>query len=66
MDNPIRIICPKLSCRTLLSVPGSARGKSIRCKACGTKIRVPMPRIKQDTATPASEAEGDASKDQAA
>lgn len=37
----IRIMCPNLSCRKILAVPNSARGKNVRCKACGTCIRIP-------------------------
>ena len=37
----IRIICPNLKCRTILSVPDGARGKSVRCRSCGTRVSVP-------------------------
>jgi RNase P subunit RPR2 len=37
----VRIMCPNLTCRKILAVPTSARGKNVRCKACGTCIRVP-------------------------
>ncbi|MEO1007113.1 MAG: hypothetical protein AAFX79_00940 [Planctomycetota bacterium] len=37
----IRIMCPSLTCRKVLSVPTSARGKTIRCRSCGSVIRVP-------------------------
>lgn len=40
----IRMICPNLTCRTILSVPATARGKDVRCRACGTKVRIPMPK----------------------
>ena len=40
----IRLICPNLTCRTILSVPGMARGKDVRCRACGAKVRIPMPK----------------------
>lgn len=40
-DDPIRIMCPSLSCRKVLAVPSNARGKSVRCRNCGTVIRVP-------------------------
>lgn len=39
-DN-IRLMCPNLKCRAILSVPGSAQGKNVRCRNCGTKIMVP-------------------------
>ena len=37
----VRIICPNLKCRAILSVPMSARGKTVRCRQCGTRVRVP-------------------------
>ncbi|MEQ9095387.1 MAG: hypothetical protein RIE32_03900 [Phycisphaerales bacterium] len=38
----IRIMCPNLTCRKILAVPSTARGKTVRCKACGIAIRVPV------------------------
>lgn len=40
----LRIMCPNLSCRKVLAVPQSARGKTVRCKACSTSIKVPLPK----------------------
>ena len=40
-QNMVRIMCPNLTCRKVLSIPEMARGKTVRCKACGTNIRVP-------------------------
>lgn len=40
-DDTVRIMCPKLTCRKVLAVPSTARGKTVRCRACGTSIRVP-------------------------
>ncbi len=40
-QNMVRIMCPNLTCRKVLSIPSLARGKTVRCKACGTTIRVP-------------------------
>lgn len=37
----VRIMCPNLTCRKVLAVPIAARGKTVRCKCCGTNIRVP-------------------------
>lgn len=37
----VRIMCPNLTCRKVLAVPRSARGKTVRCRTCGTCIRVP-------------------------
>jgi hypothetical protein len=38
----VRIMCPKLTCRRVLAVPTSARGKIVRCRTCGMNIKVPM------------------------
>ncbi len=40
--NLIRIMCPNLSCQRVLAVPVSARGKVVRCRACGINIKIPM------------------------
>lgn len=37
----VRIMCPNLICRKVLAVPEAVRGKTVRCKACGTNIKVP-------------------------
>lgn len=39
----VRIMCPALNCRTVLAVPESARGKIVRCKACGSAVLIPQP-----------------------
>ena len=39
----IRIMCPNLACRKVLLVPTNCRGKTVRCRNCGTNIRVPAP-----------------------
>ena len=43
-DEVLRIMCPKLGCQRILAVPTSARGKLVRCRTCGTNIKVPFPR----------------------
>jgi RNase P subunit RPR2 len=40
-EEVIRIMCPNLTCRKVLAVPESARGKTVRCRNCGTNIRIP-------------------------
>lgn len=40
-EDVIRIMCPNLTCRKVLAVPESARGKTVRCRNCGTNIRIP-------------------------
>ena len=47
----IQIMCPKLTCRRILAVPARARGKLVRCRGCGSTIRVPQSK----QAAPASE-----------
>lgn len=42
-NDTVRIMCPNLSCRKILAVPTVARGKTVRCRNCGTNIRVPAP-----------------------
>lgn len=37
----LRLICPNLKCRAILSVPASARGKTVRCRQCSQRVRVP-------------------------
>lgn len=44
-DEAIRIMCPNLLCRKVLAVPTSARGKTVRCKACSTTIRIPLKQV---------------------
>ncbi len=41
----VRLICPNLKCRTILSVPSAARGKTVRCRQCGSKVAVPQLRL---------------------
>lgn len=37
----IRLICPNLKCRSILTAPSSARGKAVRCGKCAMKVRIP-------------------------
>ena len=37
----LRIMCPNLSCRKILAIPPAARGKTVRCRACATNIKIP-------------------------
>ena len=43
MSHPetLRVMCPNLTCRKILAVPESARGRTVRCRGCGTNIKVP-------------------------
>ena len=43
-DNVIRIMCPNLTCKRILAVPTTARGKLVRCRGCGINLRVPKGR----------------------
>ncbi len=48
----LRIVCSNLKCRTILNVPITARGKTIRCGQCGFRVRIPG----QSEAAPSSPA----------
>ncbi len=48
----VRIMCPNLVCRKVLAVPESCRGKTVRCKTCGTNIRVPQKQVTAAAPTP--------------
>ncbi len=41
MSGVVRLICPNLKCRKILSVPESARGKKVRCRGCGMRVQIP-------------------------
>lgn len=41
VTNVVRLICPNLKCRSVLSVPATARGKTVRCRQCGMRVHVP-------------------------
>ncbi len=43
-EKTIRIMCPNLSCQRILAVPPEARGKIVRCSACGINVRIPQPK----------------------
>ncbi len=40
-ESVIRVMCPNLRCRSILAVPSDARGRLVRCKTCGTNIKIP-------------------------
>ncbi len=48
-NDTVRIMCPNLTCRKVLAVPTSARGKTVRCRNCSTNIRVPEPAAQSET-----------------
>ena len=58
-DENIRIMCPSLTCRKILAVPQTSRGKNVRCKNCGATIRVPDGGMKSagKSAAPAANAQ---------
>ncbi len=41
-EDVVRIMCPNLGCQRVLAVPGAARGKVVRCRGCGSNIRIPV------------------------
>ena len=44
-DNVIRIMCPNLTCKRILAVPTTARGKLVRCRGCGINLRIPNGKV---------------------
>ncbi|MFI4861835.1 MAG: hypothetical protein ACIAXF_14275 [Phycisphaerales bacterium JB063] len=56
MSTHVRMICPNLKCRSILSVPMNARGKTVRCRQCSMRIHVPAPNTgpKKTPAAPAN------------
>ncbi|MEM6459715.1 MAG: hypothetical protein AAF710_10035 [Planctomycetota bacterium] len=51
-NRAVRLLCPNLKCRTILSVPVNARGKTVRCRCCGMRIQVPAPKAAPAEPTP--------------
>jgi hypothetical protein len=51
----VRLICPNLKCRAILSVPTTARGKTVRCRQCGIRVTVPPPKEPALVAAPPPE-----------
>jgi len=60
MASSVRIICPNLKCRAILSVPSSARGKTVRCRQCAMRVNVPKPAAKAVENSAGGEADGQA------
>ncbi|MFG0285609.1 MAG: hypothetical protein ACF8R7_14420 [Phycisphaerales bacterium JB039] len=58
MSDTVRIMCPNLVCRKVLAVPAAARGRTVRCKICGTNIRVPLAEKPVESSAEAVGAEG--------
>ncbi len=60
MAESLRIMCPNLTCRKVLAIPVAARGKTVRCRACATNIKIPNAGIggasHSEPATPAKPA----------
>ncbi len=56
----VRLICPNLRCKSILAVPGEARGKTVRCRGCGTRVRIPL------TAKPAAPAAAESGDEETA
>ncbi len=51
-DAVIRLMCPNLKCKSVLSVPKEARGRLIRCRNCGSTIQVPQKPAQASTQKP--------------
>lgn len=43
MTDSVRLRCPNLLCRTILTVPGHMRGQRVRCSVCNEPLLVPSP-----------------------
>jgi len=41
LESVIRVMCPNLRCRAILAVPSEARGRLVRCRNCGSNIKIP-------------------------
>lgn len=60
----IRIMCPNVACKRVLAVPLTARGRQVRCRFCGTSIRIPdkkeapKPAEAQDDTPPKGKSKG--------
>ena len=50
-SDAVRLICPSLKCRAILSVPAEARGKTVRCRQCGMRIKIPDGQTKPQPVT---------------
>jgi RNase P subunit RPR2 len=59
-QNVIRIMCPQLNCQRVLAVPTTARGKLVRCRSCGTTIRIPVIKAKEEAPAPPQQQQGEA------
>lgn len=57
----IRIMCPRLTCRKVLAVPTTARGRTVRCRSCGATLRVPT-KSAEDAAAAAAKAAAETPK----
>lgn len=54
----IRIRCPNLLCGRVLAIPGHARGRRVKCRACSTVMKVPQKRKDQPVTPKAAEEPG--------
>ncbi|MFG0251032.1 MAG: hypothetical protein ACF8OB_19285 [Phycisphaeraceae bacterium JB051] len=59
MAGSIRVICPNLKCRAILSAPDHARGRMVRCRMCGMKVKIPATAKVKAEPTPQTQVEGD-------
>lgn len=55
---PIKIRCKE--CSVVLVVPDKAAGRAVKCKECGARINVPVPKQPGDAPAPAAAADGSA------
>ncbi len=41
-EHNIRIMCPNVICRKVMTVPTSGRGKIVQCPQCRKRLRIPQ------------------------
>jgi len=56
-EKMIRLVCPNLQCRAILAVPQSARGKTVRCKHCSSRLSVPEESSKRSQSAASGQAD---------
>lgn len=60
MSDVVRMVCPNLKCRAILTAPVAARGKVVRCRQCGSKVNIPHAAGQPKPNVPAAEPEAKA------
>ena len=53
----VRVRCPNLRCRAVLSVSADKRGRCVRCEMCGQSLMIPLPAASRPRPRPAESVE---------